>query len=109
MELSGSQEHRETLNVESVLVALDPICQKWKLVGIAMGIEPSNLDRFAYIYPHLPENTLLEVIKEWLTVERSWEELVRILRSRSLKEIRLAGEMEDKYCNSDTPQPQPGM
>ena len=88
--------------------ALVPICHKWKFIGIALRLDTTFLGRVGSLYPSQPEEALLEVVEEWLlssAAPPSWEQLLKALRSRTVGENRLAGEIEETCRQQQQPQP----
>ena len=80
------------------------IPDKWRKFGIAVEISSAQLntkdkqhrgdaqDIFADVFEYWRENQ--SVLKYPVT----WESVVKILRTRTVDEGRLAGEIEEKYC-----------
>lgn len=83
---------------------LFPIRNKWKFIGIALEFSLSELKCIDDQHRRF-ENALLELVDKWLTGSElpSWERLVVALRSPTVDEPQLAGEIERKYCKFNFP------
>lgn len=89
---------------------LSSLSGKWREIGIALAVSLSTLDKLEKSHRTL-EQKLSGVVKEWLTMAgggASWQAVVEALRSSTLRENRLARELEGKYCSSGSGPPSSG-
>lgn len=80
---------------------LSQISRKWREIGVALAVPPPTLDKVDKSNRSLDQK-LSGVVKEWLTMAGggvSWKTLVEALRSSTLRENRLARELEVRYCS----------
>ena len=92
-----------TKDLKDVLEAVAHVCAKWKLIGLQLGMPPEKLDEIKSEHKD-PRNCFLEVLNEWLKgldPEPTWEGLAKALRSKSVGEDALAGQIETSHCQTD--------
>ena len=94
-DLSG---HKLTSDdIGCVLEELLDVSPLWYLLGVQLKVRTSRLDSIQAQFPD-SKRQLLEMLKTWLTTNRSWKTLVDALRSRSVGASQLADDLETKYC-----------
>ena len=94
-DLSG---HKLTSDdIGCVLEELLDVSPLWYLLGVQLKVRTSTLDSIQAQFPD-SKRQLLEMLKTWLTTNRSWKTLVDALRSRSVGASQLADDLETKYC-----------
>ena len=89
---------------------LSPLSGKWREIGITLAVPVSTLDKVDKSHRTV-EQKLSGVVKEWLTMAgggASWQTVVEALRSSTLREHRLARDLEGKYCSSGSGPPSSG-
>ena len=85
---------------KKVSKALSQVASKWSEIGKALQLPRSTLDNVEKLYSS--EQKLNAVMREWLVLVgsgASWQAVVDALRSSAVRENRLAGELERKYCS----------
>ena len=84
------------MEFRDLLSGLLPKASKWDLIGIQLGLSPDELDIIRANNSGDVEACLRKVLQKWY--ERStnprWEEIVAVLKSPALGEIRLAEDLE---------------
>ena len=95
-------------DIGCVLEELLDVSSLWYLLGVQLKVRTSRLDS---IQAQFPDHTrqLLEMLKTWLTTNRSWKTLVDALRSRSVGANQLADDLETKYCLVEETEVDSGM
>ena len=83
---------------------------KWKVIGLGLGVPPSDLEAMS----GNPQECLERLLTKWLKgidPPPTWEALVAVLRSRVVGEERKAQELEEKFCvgSSNTSTSRPSM
>ena len=71
---------------------------KWKIIGIELGIPPDTLEAISRDHPQSINNCFLEMISEWLRNSRepTWEDLISALKSPLVEQQTLSAELENK-------------
>ena len=73
---------------------------EWYNVGLKLQVRPGTLDGIKLQY-HNPKDALREMLKEWLKMANprpTWKALVNALGSRAVGKVKMATELEHKYC-----------
>ena len=81
---------------------LNDIHAKWDNIGLQLHLSVSTLDAIKEQYDH-PSRCLKETLKTWLKTCHSsptWKNIVDALRSITVGEVRLAADLEQKYCST---------
>ena len=92
-----------TKDLVDVLEAVAHACAKWELIGLQLRMQPEKLDEIECKHKADPKKCFLEVLKEWLKgldPEPTWEGLAKALKSRSVGEVELAGQIETSHCQT---------
>lgn len=76
---------------------------KWCNLGIQLRVDLGTLDCFKHYSD--PGDQLREVVRTWLTTSENptWGTMVEALKSPSVGKVRLARELQQKYCSSGWP------
>ena len=99
-QLTGQQLSDNDLPV--VMEALNVACVKWYNIGMMLRLKFDRLDAIKEQYSN-PSDCLRETLKIWLKIYPShptWSNIVDALRSSTVDEIKLASELEQKYCST---------
>ena len=99
-QLTGQQLSDNDLPV--VMEALNVACVKWYNIGMMLRLKFNRLDAIKEQYSN-PSDCLRETLKIWLKIYPShptWSNIVDALRSSTVDEIKLASELEQKYCST---------
>ena len=84
------------------------IPDKWRKFGIAVDIRLSVLNAKDREYRGNAEEIFADVFEYWrenqsdLKYPVTWENVVKILRTRTVGDVHLANEIEKKYCKKNT-------
>jgi len=77
---------------------------KWYKIGIRLKVPVEKLDGIRSQFSD-PGDQLCEMLKEWLKgaagSRPTWGALVEALRSQTVGEPKLAGQLEAKHCQSE--------
>ena len=95
------------VNLKNVMEMLASIHNKWRLVGIAVGLDAPTLDKIRANFPIDTKEALVEVVSKWLCgidPEPTWQGLAEALSSAIVEESQLAAVIKERYCS----QPQSG-
>ena len=95
------------VNLKNVMEMLASIHNKWRLVGIAVGLDAPTLDKIRANFPIDTKEALVEVVSKWLCgidPEPTWQGLAAALSSAIVEEKRLAAAIKERCCS----QPQSG-
>ena len=99
-----SQSSGQQLSVNDlpvVMEELNDIRAKWDDIGLQLRMSVGTLDAIKEQYDD-PSHNLKETLKTWLKTSPSlptWKNIVYALRSSTVGEIRLAADLEQKYCS----------
>ena len=78
--------------------AVVTVVNKWRELGLALGLSPHTLERIALEFPRDPSRCLTEVLAEWLQREKtSWRALVAALRQPTVAKKALADEIAETH------------
>ena len=97
-QLAGQQLSDNDLPV--VMEELNKACVKWYNIGMMLRVSLDRLDVIKEQYSN-PLDCLRETLKIWLKTYLShptWRNIVDALRSYTVGEIKLATDLERKYC-----------
>ena len=103
--MSRSQSAGERLSVNDlpvVMEELNDIRAKWYDIGLQLRMSVGTLDAIKEQYDD-PSHCLRETLKTWLKTCPSlptWKNIVYALRSSAVGEVRLAADLEQKYCST---------
>ena len=103
--MSHSQSADQQLSVDDLLVVMEElnnIRAKWYNIGLQLRMSVGTLDAIKEQYDD-PSHCLRETLKTWLKTCPSpptWNNIVDGLRSRIIDEVRLAADLEQKYCSA---------
>ena len=91
-----------------VLDIIDPVRDKWYIIGEQLGIPPHALDAIKAKCSSTAD-CLAEMLKHWLTHTSitpppTWSGLVQALSSAPVAEMRLAEEIREQLCYGDAEQ-----
>ncbi len=77
------------------------VSHKWRRIGEAFQISTNFLNNISIICNNENDTCMLRVCDEWLKMgkDRSWEELIDILRLEKIEEKQLADYLQMYYCN----------
>ena len=93
------QELQDSDNQE-IVELLSTATEKWKSIGLQLGLSPSILSKVGELSNSDPVNRLSAVIDEWLKgngKEPTPKTLAEALKSKSVRERKLAESVENKY------------
>ena len=99
-QLAGQQ-----LSINDLLVVmeeLNDVRAKWYNIGLQLHVSVGTLDAIKEQYDD-PSHCLRETLKTWLKTSPSaptWSNTVDALRSSTVGEVRLAADLQHKYCLS---------
>ena len=99
-QLAGQQLSINDLSV--VMEELNDVRAKWYNIGLQLHVSVGTLDAIKEQYDDL-SHCLREALKTWLKTSPSaptWSNIVDALRSSTVGEVRLAADLEHKYCLS---------
>ena len=83
-----------------VMEELNRACVKWYNIGMMLRVSLDRLDTIQEQYSN-PLDCLRETLKIWLKTypsHQTWSNIVDTLRSNTVGEIKLATDLEHKYC-----------
>ena len=98
-QLAGQQLSINDLSV--VMEELNDVRAKWYNIGLQLHVSVGTLDAIKEQYDDL-SHCLRETLKTWLKTSPSpptWSNIVDALRSSTVGEVRLAADLEHKYCS----------
>ena len=81
---------------------LNDIRAKWYNIGLQLRMSVGTLDAIEEQYDD-PSHCLRETLKTWLKTSPSpptWSNILDALRSSTVGEVRLAADLEQKYCST---------
>ena len=81
---------------------LNNVRAKWYDIGLQLRMSVGTLDAIKEQYDNL-SHCLREALKTWLKTSPSaptWSNIVDALRSSTVGEVRLAADLEHKYCST---------
>ena len=102
--MSHSQPTGQWLSVNDLPVVreeLNDVRAKWYDVGMQLRVSVATLDAIKKLYND-PSDCLMETLKTWLKTYPSptWSNIVDSLGSSVVDEVRLADNLERKYCSA---------
>ena len=91
------------LNTEDLGVIYDELFDirvKSYNLGLQLKVPVGTLDSITKQYPDHSDQ-LRETLKAWLKMaaQQKWQTIVEILRSRTISELKLASDIQIKYCH----------
>ena len=92
------------LTLKDAINALHSASHKWYTIGVQLDVPTIQLKNIEKKSSDLMDQ-LLDTLDYWMNHDRfpSWRHLVDALRAPSVGENRLAGEIEEKYCDPEKP------
>lgn len=92
-----------TADLATVLNELFPCRAKWYCLGLQLRVDTGTLDSFKA--QNDPSDKLREVLKRWLETGENptWGVMVEALKRPAVGEVRLAVELQQKYCTCTRP------
>ena len=93
------QELQNSDNRE-IVELLSTASEKWKSIGLQLGLSMSDLNKIGELPNSDPVNRLSAMIDEWLKGngnQRTPKTLAEALKSKSVRERKLAESVENKY------------
>lgn len=70
--------------------------------GLLLKIEPGDLDQFE----QGPESMVSQIVRKWfkmpMTISNRWKELIRVLRTPAVKELKLANDLQTLLCRKSS-------
>ena len=104
------------LDIKALWDVLNELCDvrsKWKMIGLGLRLEPSDLDAMSGSVLDCLQSSLSKWLKG-IDPLPTWEALVAVLRSPVVGEEKKAQELEEKFCSGtpilpDTPTPVKGV
>ena len=94
----------QTLDLLNVMEELADVKVNWYNIGLGLGLGCGTLDTINEQYRCSPSDCLREAIKIWLKTDESapptWSKVVKALKTKTVNEISLAKELEQKYCKT---------
>ena len=103
--MSHSQFAGQQLSVNDLPVVMEELSDiraNWYNIGLQLRLRVGTLDAIKEQYDD-PSHCLRETLKTWLKTCPSpptWKNIVEALRSRIIGEVRLAADLEQKYCST---------
>ena len=105
--MSHSQSAGQQLSVDDLSVVMEVLNDahaKWYDIGLQLRLRVGTLDAIKEQYDD-PSHCLRETLKTWLKtcplhVPPTWKNIVNALRSCIIGEVRLAADLEQKYCST---------
>ena len=103
--MSCSQSAGQQLSVNDLHVVMEELNDaraKWDNIGLQLRMSVGTLDAIKEQYDD-PSHCLKETLKTWLKTCPSpptWKNIVDALRSSTVGEVRLAADLEQKYCST---------
>ena len=103
--MSHSQFAGQQLSVNDLPVVMEELSDiraKWYDIGLQLRLRVGTLDAIREQYDD-PSHCLRETLKIWLKISPSpttWKNIVEALRSLIIGEVRLATDLEQKYCST---------
>ena len=103
--MSRSQSAGQQLSVDDLHVVMEELNEaraKWYDIGLQLRMNVGTLDAIQEQYDE-PSHCLKETLTTWLKTCPSpptWKNIVYALRSSTIGEVRLAADLEQKYCST---------
>ena len=101
--MSHSQPAGQQLCVNDLCVIMEELnkaCVKWYNIGMQLGVEIDRMDAIKEQYKD-HSDCLRETLKIWLkTCSPTWSTIVHALQTSVVGEVRLAMELEQKFCST---------
>ena len=103
--MSCSQSAGQQLSVNDLHVVMEELNDaraKWDDIGLQLCMSVGTLDAIKEQYDD-PSHCLKEALKTWLKTCPSpptWKNIVDALQSSTVGEVRLAADLEQKYCST---------
>ena len=101
---SGSRSHEHPTipckpELKDLTGVLNKVASDWKRLGVHLGIPTETLDTIAADHPYKSQDSLLEMLKEWLKQQvnppPSWAIIIDAVES--LEDKQLGKELREKY------------
>ena len=106
--MSHSQPAGQQLMVEDLRVVmkeLSDVCAKWYNIGVHLGVSVGALDAIEKQYSD-PTDCLRRTLTTWLKSSTpTWSNIIDALNA--VGEVRLAADLQHKYCSSKPVSPTP--
>ena len=86
-------------DLRMLMEELNNISAKWNNLGLQLGVSIGRLNAIKEDY-HTTSDCLRETLTTWLKTfsSPSWSAMVDALKSKTVGEVNLAVELEQKYC-----------
>ena len=86
----------EERDLKTLLIVLLPMCGKWRVLGIALGVKRQHLDIIEADAREV-ERMLERMLSQWLTSDQTyWSDLARALDSPLVTHANRSGEKDSK-------------
>ena len=92
--------YRLVLTESALKVEMIKISHKWKIVGQQFKVPTSTLRNINYLSNRENNKCMMRVCEEWLIINknRTWNDVVGMLRSDEIGEKLLASDIHKRYC-----------
>ena len=106
--MSHSQSAGQQLSVNDLPMVMEELNEtrvKWYDIGLQLRMSVGTLDAIKEQYDDLSHH-LRETLKTWLKTcpsHPTWNNIIDALRSSTVGEVRLAADLEQKYCSTQDP------
>ena len=102
--MSRCQSAGQQLSVDDLHVVMEELNDahaKWYDIGLQLCMNVGTLDGIQEQYDD-PSHCLRETLTTWLKTcpSPTWKNIVYVLRSSTIGEVRLAADLEQKYCST---------
>lgn len=88
------------LTESTLKVEMKKISHKWKMVGQELNVSSITLRNIDYLSNRENDKCMMRVCEEWLRMNknRTWTDVVGMLRSHEIGEGLLADDIHKRYC-----------
>ncbi len=86
--------------VPEIMAEIRDASDVWFQIGVELKLRMETLEAIRQRNPS-NEDCLRELLREWLKnpdLQHTWAELIRALRSKTVRKLDLATELERKHC-----------
>ena len=93
-------------DVLTILNELVDVAPRWELLATCLKLSPSDVENIKSQYSGNVNLALSKVISRWLATspdDRTWSDVVEVLRQPILSEERSAKQIEQRYLHSHKP------
>ena len=104
--LKAMSDHVVPVSHELLVRELSPVAQ-WDVLGIYLGVEESEIQVIERDH-HDTARRRIVMLKKWMEKDSnvSWKKVIVALES--MTQIRLANQLQEKYCTSESDSPVAG-